>query len=111
MSYTLAEAANATGVNKTAILKAIKGGKISGTKDRLGKWHVEPAELHRIYPAVGERRADSDAAQQTVAVDVATIGTQIEALIRKAGERLQQQLDDVRSGGALPADDRTVGKA
>jgi len=50
MSYTLAAAAAACGVNKSTVLRAIKAGKISGTKDEQGEWHVEPAELHRVYP-------------------------------------------------------------
>src|SRR5215813_10981376 len=48
MSYSLGAAAAATGLNKTSILRAIKNGKISGTKDALGQWWVEPAELHRV---------------------------------------------------------------
>jgi hypothetical protein len=48
MSYSLAAAAATTGLNKTSILQAIKSGKISGTKDALGQWWVEPAELHRV---------------------------------------------------------------
>ena len=95
MSYTLAAAAKATGLNRSTILKAIKGGKIAGTKDKLGKWHVDPAELHLVYPAVGESGVGGNA-QQSAAPDVAALGTQIEALISRAGERLQQQLDQVR---------------
>src|SRR5262245_20744101 len=96
MSYTLTAAATAAGLNKSTILKAIKGGKIAGTKDKRGKWQIEAAELHRVYSAAGERSANSDGAQQSAAPDVEAIGMQIETLIRKAGERLQQQLDDVR---------------
>lgn len=50
MSYSLAAAAAATGLNKTSILRAIKSGKISGTKDALGQWWVE-AELDRVPKA------------------------------------------------------------
>ena len=45
---SLGAAAAATGLNKTSILRAIKSGKISGRKDALGQWWVEPAELHRL---------------------------------------------------------------
>src|SRR5262245_65993708 len=48
MSYSLGAAAAATGLNKTSILRAIKSGKISGTKDALGQWWVGPAELQRV---------------------------------------------------------------
>jgi hypothetical protein len=40
MSHDLAAAAAATGLNKASILRAIKSGKISGTKDALGQWWV-----------------------------------------------------------------------
>jgi DNA-binding MurR/RpiR family transcriptional regulator len=36
MSYTLAEAAAACGINKSTVLRAIKSGRISGTKGELG---------------------------------------------------------------------------
>ncbi|MGB9045620.1 MAG: hypothetical protein WCC81_24570 [Pseudolabrys sp.] len=48
--HTIATAAATVGRNKTAILRAIKAGKISVTKDENGEWQIDPAELHRIYP-------------------------------------------------------------
>jgi hypothetical protein len=54
MSYSLGAAAAATGLNKTSILRAIKSGKVSGTKDALGQWWIEPAELHRVPKPAGE---------------------------------------------------------
>ena len=48
MSYSLGAAAAATGLNKTSILRAIKSGKISGTKDALGQCWVEPADTESL---------------------------------------------------------------
>jgi hypothetical protein len=48
--HTIATAAAAVGRNKTAILRAIKAGKISVAKNENGEWQIDPAELHRIYP-------------------------------------------------------------
>ena len=48
--YTIATAAAAVGRNKTAILRAIKAGKILAAKDQNGEWQIDPADLHRIYP-------------------------------------------------------------
>ena len=48
--YTIVTAAAAVGRNKTAILRAIKVGKISVAKDENGEWQIDPTELHRIYP-------------------------------------------------------------
>jgi len=50
MSYSLAEAAQATGLNRSTILRAIKRGAISGVRDEAGAWALEPAELHRVFP-------------------------------------------------------------
>jgi len=46
MPYSLSQAADAVGMNRSSILRAIKVGKISATRDEH-----EPAELHRVYPA------------------------------------------------------------
>ena len=95
MSYSLAAAAAATGLNKTTILRAIKEGKVAATKDELGEWQVEPAALHLLYPPVTERRAGSDVAERYTVADVEALGAQIEALLRQAGRRLRQQVDAV----------------
>ena len=50
MSYTLAEAAVAVGLDKSTLRRAVRSGRISGTRDEAGVWHVEPVELHRVFP-------------------------------------------------------------
>src|SRR5215510_12060116 len=62
MSYTLAGAATATGQSKKAILRAIRDGKIAGTKDALGNWSIEAAALFGRRGG-GAGRADRGAAQ------------------------------------------------
>lgn len=52
MPYNLVEAGLATGKGKSTVLKAIKRGAISATRDTNGGWLIEPAELHRVYPPV-----------------------------------------------------------
>ena len=37
MSLSLAEAASLTGLNKTTLLRSIKSGRMTGTKDALGQ--------------------------------------------------------------------------
>jgi hypothetical protein len=54
MSYSLKQAAEATGKTKTTILRAIQTNKLSATKDVMGAWQIDPAELHRVYKAVGD---------------------------------------------------------
>lgn len=57
MSYSLSEAAAACGINRSTVLRALKSGKISGTRDAAGAWTVEPAELHRIFRPVAAAQA------------------------------------------------------
>lgn len=52
MSYTLGDAAKATGKSKTTLHRAIKSGKISATKADDGSYSIDPAELHRVFPPV-----------------------------------------------------------
>jgi hypothetical protein len=49
-SFTLGTASQATGTAKSTILRAIKGGRISASRDELGQWAIEPAELFRVFP-------------------------------------------------------------
>jgi hypothetical protein len=96
MSYTLATAAKATGLNKSTILRAIKSGQIIGTKDRFGEWRVEPVELHRVYPPVAELSAGSSVPRRHAGSEAAALDAEIEALIRRAGDLLRQQLEEAR---------------
>ena len=62
MSYSLSEAATACGVYKETLRQSIKTGRLTGTKDALGHWRIEPAELHAVYPYlyVVELAVDTD---------------------------------------------------
>jgi hypothetical protein len=52
MSYTLGQAAKATGKSKMTISRAIKDGKISANKNDNGDYEIDPSELHRFFPLV-----------------------------------------------------------
>lgn len=54
MFYTLGTAAKATGKTKTAIAESIKKGRISASRDDFGRYQIDPAELHRVYPPLSE---------------------------------------------------------
>ena len=51
--YTIGTAAKATGKAKSTISKAISSGMISATKNADGSYAIDPAELHRVFPAEG----------------------------------------------------------
>jgi hypothetical protein len=91
-SLSLAEAATATGMNKSSILRAIKSGRISATRDELGQWRIEPGELFRVYPAV----APGDAPQRyAVAVD-AMVAAMREQTMDVLVANLRDQIADLR---------------
>ena len=97
MALTLAQAAQATGLNRTTILRAIKSGKVSGTKHEDGSWTVEPVELHRVFPAA---QAMPNAMLQVAQPDalVAELRAQL-ADMRAQRDAWQQQAERL----ALPA--------
>jgi excisionase family DNA binding protein len=71
MGLSLGEAATATGLNKTTILRSIRAGRLSATQDGLGKWCIEPAELHRLYPPASEKQnAGHSTSHHAMVVDV-----------------------------------------
>lgn len=53
MPYNLVEAGAAIGKSKSTVLRAIRRGILSATRDEAtGGWLIDPAELHRVYPPV-----------------------------------------------------------
>jgi hypothetical protein len=54
MSYTLGQAAKATGKSKTTIQRAVAKGRISAKKDTSGAYQIDPSELHRVFPPISE---------------------------------------------------------
>jgi excisionase family DNA binding protein len=92
--YTLKEAAEAVGMTKPAIFKAIKKGTISATKDGRGQWLIDPAELHRVYKPVnhGENQSMSSLRQET-AENAHGLRQEVERL-REERERERQQLQE-----------------
>ena len=51
--YTLGTAARAVGKSKATISRAIKAGRLSAARTDDGGYAIDPAELHRVYPATG----------------------------------------------------------
>jgi excisionase family DNA binding protein len=49
---TLAQAAQRVGLHRSNLLRAIKSGRISGSRDGSGAWMVDESELVRVFPEV-----------------------------------------------------------
>lgn len=60
MSWSVSRAARETGLSKSTISRAIKSGRVSATRQHDGSYHIEPAELFRVYPR-GVAQPSSDA--------------------------------------------------
>lgn len=88
MAYTLGEAAKATGKSKATISKAIKSGRISAQKDETGVFHIDPSELHRVYPVTVSKETKSK--QEEPSEHIAII-RELSARLEAANERLQDK--------------------
>ncbi len=96
MSYTLGEAAKATGKSKAAISRAIKLHRISATKQEDGSFQIDPAELHRVYPSVQVKQATQ---QLPVNTDATAEIRELRAKLGAAAERIADKdgvIDDLR---------------
>lgn len=85
MTYTLGEAAKATGKSKAAISRAIKTHRISAERQDDGSFKIDPAELHRVYPPVN-REGELIPATATAEKPVET--RELQAKLEAAAARL-----------------------
>ena len=98
MSYTLGEAAIATGKSKSTLSKAIKAGKITAFKNENGAFEIEPSELHRLYPPaptdVEENTSESVDREQNATPNSTPKNTSnievLEAKLQMANERIEE---------------------
>ena len=100
MSYTLGEAAKASGKSKATIHRNIQSGKISAIKDEAtGSWMIEPAELHRVYPAVSSEQHQNRELRQSETATETLLKAQLEQEReerRRERVQLEGTIDDLR---------------
>ncbi len=97
MPYTLGEAANAAGKAKSTIFKACKDGVISFSRDERGRFLIEPAELHRVFPPASAERSSEPPAEQP-RTNEETLKTAIERdFLKREIEQLRTLLEDMKS--------------
>ena len=99
MSYTLGEAAKATGKSKATISRAIKKGRISAARGETGEYSIDPSELHRVYPSASEQQNTQPVAQATHETDtiiqIKELEAQLKAAVKETGY-LKEQIVDLR---------------
>jgi excisionase family DNA binding protein len=108
MSYTLAEAAAACGIDKSTVRRAVRSGRISGTRDEAGTWHVEAAELHRVFPPAARTEGDTTAVPRDAppnAVDSTTdaLVSELRAVIADLRGERDRLLAVIERQALLPA--------
>ena len=97
--YTLGAAAKATGKSKATISKALKSGRISGHKGDDGVFHIDPSELHRVYPPISpsEHKETPDSEPENISTKM--LVRELETRLEAAQQRLTDKdgiIDDLR---------------
>lgn len=98
MRYTLGTAAKATGKSKTTIQRAIAKGQISAEKRSGIGYSIDPAELHRVFPAVSYDTVSQDPRLDTTRPHDGTL--ELRAKIESLEAMLvreREALDEVRT--------------
>ena len=96
MSYTVGQAAKATGKSKPTISRAIRTGIISATKNENGSYTIDPAELHRVFPP---KRLSSDETRDILRSETPALQVTLQREIELLREMLTSKdavIDDLR---------------
>jgi len=118
MSYTVGQAAKATGKSKPTISRAIKSGKISANRNDNGSYSINPAELHRVFSPVSSNSNDNATMTQAEtlngmsALRVEIVGLREHAAILKSERddlrrRLDQETEERRKLTTILTDQRS----
>lgn len=91
MVYTLGAAAKATGKSKATISKAIKSGRVSARKDETGTFHIDPSELHRVYPPTVYSEQKETPANTAENANIDGTIRELQARLEAAHERLSDK--------------------
>lgn len=110
MLLTLGKAALEVGKSKPTILKALKTGRLSGTK--VGsEWQIESSELFRVYPPIA--KVNENTSHQVNPpenpIEVAVLQAKLDAAhqqiedLKEDREHWRQQANRLLSSPILPA--------
>jgi hypothetical protein len=97
---TLAQAAAMTGMNRSSILRAIKRGAITGTKDHNDVWHIDGAELARVFPVTppNTQPAQPEAHLDALAAHKLALAEERITELKQRLEEMRQERDRARAG-------------
>ena len=89
----LTAAAQAAGVNRSTVARALKNGRLSATNNEMGERCIDTAELMRVF---GPLKADAQANAHPLLIQAIGVEALVEVLqeqLRHATEREQQGRD------------------
>ncbi len=113
---TLNQAAREAGKSKATILEAIRGGRLSASKDEQGRYQIDPAELFRVYPANRSDRTEPTTQNHGQPLEANTetgfLKGRLEAMaelveqIKNERDDLRRRLDHAEAAREREADER-----
>ena len=92
--FTLNQAAKACNKSKSAILDAIRSGRLSAGKDDKNQWQIEPSELFRVYPPTEHLPIPENRHQPLNPTTL--LLEQIERERDRERKQMQETIDDLR---------------
>ena len=96
MTYTLGDAAKATGKSKPTISRAIKKGTISATKNENGSYSIDPSELHRVYPPLPRNSNETVTTSPPITPNSNSVLQRENEILREQIENLKSERDEWR---------------
>jgi hypothetical protein len=95
MPVSLAAAAQRVGLHRSNLLRAIKAGRISGTRDDSGAWLIDEAELVRVYGDLRSATLQPTQPDALLRLKLEHAEQRICELTRRA-ERAEREADETR---------------
>ncbi len=95
MKYTAGNAAKATGKSIPTITRAIKKGVISAEKTASGGYLIDPAELHRVFPAITSNHDVTPDKLDSETPMKSNVTGELELEVRMLREMLSREQDTV----------------
>ncbi len=96
MSYTLGQAAKATGKNKSTIQRAIKAGRLSASFVD-NEYQIDPAELHRVFPMLQQQDTQQSQRNNEQPVELPLATAEELASLRAENRLLREMTEDLRN--------------
>jgi len=98
MKLTLRQAADKCGKSRSTVHRALRSGKLSGSRDDGGAWSIDPAELARVFPWDAHKhgqRDDVERGRYEAGDSSAVLAVKVEMLEQQL-ERERDTVEDLR---------------